>query len=54
MLEPISRASSWLTPELRSEIKHVLAVVGGRGNQIEEAIIAVESEIKEMGLDVER
>ena len=53
MLEPLDKALSLLTPELKAEISHIITIVGGDNRHIEEALMNVESYIKELDLDVD-
>lgn len=52
MLEPTDKAASLLTPELKTEISHVMTIVGASDQHIEDAIIKVNSQINELELDV--
>lgn len=52
MLEPLDKAMSLLTPELKAEISHVITIVGGSNQHIEDAIMKVDFYINELELDV--
>jgi hypothetical protein len=52
MMEPLDKAMELLTPELKKEISHVISIVGGNDQQIEEAMMKVDSYIRELELDI--
>jgi hypothetical protein len=53
MLEPLNRAKILLTPDLREEIKHVISIVGGVNQQIADAIMKADRQLRELELDFE-
>lgn len=53
MLEPMSRAGSILSLELRSEIKHVVGVVGRGPDRTTQALKLLQLDLQELGLQVE-